>query len=107
MSYRFMSCNSCGTRLRFMRRVERNSVKCPLCGEGLELSAREPVSRSEKYAASDEDRRDVPPPEFIPPELLAANRTPQRLSVRNFLVGLATATVVTTALIAQGVLRIS
>jgi len=73
----------------------------------MELSARDLVSRSDKYEASDQDRRDVPPPELIPPELLAANRNPQRLSLRQFLVGAATAAVVTTALIAQGVLRIS
>gem|GEM_PF-3161895 len=107
MSYRFMSCNSCGTRLRFMRKVQRSSVKCPLCGTGMELSARDMVSRSDKYEASDEDRRHVPPPEFIPAELLAANRKAQPLNPRNFLVGLATATVIATALIAQGVLRIS
>lgn len=70
MSYRILSCASCETRLRFLRDVERKSVICPDCGEGMELLPQNKVIHSEQRETADEPFVPPAPIQEIPPGLL-------------------------------------
>ena len=95
-----------------MRRVERSNIKCPRCGNGMELVAKDMVRRGAFFGESDDvvpdDTRWIPEPEVVPVEMQSPDVVVDSAwRVRPFLAGLLTAAIVTLTLIHQGILRFS
>ena len=82
MAYRFMSCSACGTRLRFLRRVERPSIECPLCANVMDLVPKDMIPRSERGNAGPVMERIVPEPEVVPQEVIEAKHPHRRSRLR-------------------------
>ena len=97
MTYRFIFCSLCGTRLRFIRDVERNSVGCPKCGTGMELLPKHMATRHGTDVALTLQHHFVRTPELLPAAMLTTLMAGGRSSLRQVLVG--TGTVFTIALL--------
>ncbi len=103
MSYRFLSCTVCGTKLRFVRAVKRNRIGCPECGNGMDLAPRDMIDRWQPATA--ERKRTVPQPEELPATIQHLESSQRHHAMRQFLVGVVAIIAIAVVLVQSGMFR--